>query len=134
MRPPESEDREIARQFRELRERELASVPGFRQFLARAARTSAGPRLRVASGVLALLAVAVVAALLLSRRAPEGLDPSASSALSHWKASTDVLLDTPGSRLLKSSPTVPEPVPDYSAFADPTRPQETKPTRSPKGA
>ena len=139
MRPPETpgpreDDREIARRFKDLREQELASVPGFRPLLARAARTPARPRLRLRGAAVGLaLAVVLAAALLLARRAPKGLDPNAPSALSHWKASTDVLLETSGRRLWESSPRVPEPVPDYSALTDPVQRQETQPTRSPKG-
>ena len=127
-------DRELARWFHELRRRDEASAPSFRQILSRArpARSRSRSLYRQAAAAAAFLVLVVALAWLLPR--PRAPLPGASIPIGEWKASTDVLLHTAGDALLASVPTVPESMPDYSSIAAAPKPGDTEPTRPPKGA
>jgi hypothetical protein len=127
-------DREIARLFRETRGADESSAPDFRAILTRprARRSPLALPLRAAVALL-VAAITLIGVLLLRRpSSPAGSERPAS--LSEWRASTDVLLRTPGADLLASVPALPEPLPDYSSIAGTPDRRDPQPTRPTKGA
>jgi hypothetical protein len=83
--------------FHELRAEEQRHAPPFR---VAQARVSAPHYLRFAVALLLLLVIGVA---MLIRRQPSA--PPLRQSISTWKAPTDFLLQTPGSKLLRTVPT-----------------------------
>lgn len=91
-------DEVIERAFRELRAHERASAPDFEELMARLP-----PRRRrgwmLGGGV--VMAAAIAAIVLWPRPMEEDVAPL---SITQWHAPTDVLLDTPGTELLRDVP------------------------------
>jgi hypothetical protein len=98
------DEKELRRQFTELRDVDKDRAPAFAQVYRRArARASLRRTPRVRPLVLAAAAVVVIAALSLAYG--RSTTPSTTTpAIATWRAPTDVLLQTPGSELLGVMP------------------------------
>jgi hypothetical protein len=100
------DDSDLRRRFELLRDAERDRAPGFAQTYERARtrrRLRVPPRLRP----LVIGVAAAVAILSIFQARGRSFTPSAATpAITTWRAPTDVLLDTPGSELLGSMPTL----------------------------
>ncbi len=105
----ERNDADLRQRFGRMRHEEAQTAPGFEHTLTRArARTAASSRLRWPIGAAALTALGV-AGLMLWLGGPiatpdTGDELQLGEAVGAWRMPTDVLLDTPGSELLRTLP------------------------------
>ena len=102
-------DADLRERFGRMRREEAEAAPGFRHTLTRArARSAASSRLRWPIGAAALTALSVVGLMLWLAGPIATPDTSdevpLGEAVGAWRMPTDVLLDTPGSELLRTLP------------------------------
>ena len=103
------DDADLRERFGRMRREEAGAAPGFRHTLTRArARAAASSRLRWPIGAAALTALGV-AGLMLWLGGPIGTPDTRDElplgeAVGSWRTPTDVLLETPGSELLRTLP------------------------------
>lgn len=101
------EERELRRLFQQLRQRDEASAPSFREALDRPPRKALSLRLAVAA--VAVFAAVAVWTILPIRRPSPARGPRVTATISEWKSPTASLLRAPGSELLDSVPSIGEP-------------------------
>jgi hypothetical protein len=101
------EERELRRLFQELRQRDEASAPSFREALDRPPRKVLLPRLAVAT--LAVFAAVALWTIFPTRRPVQEGRLRVTATISEWKSPTASLLRAPVSELLDSVPSIGEP-------------------------
>jgi hypothetical protein len=98
------EESELRRRFGQLREADRNRAPSFAQIYARA-RTREGLRttMRMRPFAIGAAAAVVIAAIWIAQTRPFSTDKVA-PAIATWRAPTDLLLETPGTELLRAMP------------------------------
>ncbi len=108
---------ELRRRLRELRRADEVSAPRFHELLSRRRHAEFGrrraPAMRLVASIAAVGALAV-ALTLLSPPRPVKRAAAATPSLRGWSAPTDFLLETPGKKLLDSTPRIGGRLPDIS--------------------
>ena len=98
-------DDDLRQRFDELRMEESRRVPPFA-----VPRPQPRARWRLQLAAAALLLLIIVAVTLSTRRETtfSPADHAVAQSISAWRAPTDVLLETPGREVLRSSPSIPD--------------------------
>jgi hypothetical protein len=97
------DERELRGHFDQLREADRDHTPSFAQTYSARARLRLRPRVRMRPLVIGAAAAVAIAAILFERGRSFPL-PTATPAITTWRAPTDVFLRAPGSELLGAMP------------------------------